>query len=213
MQKIKFIFLSLVTAAMLLTGCSAFGAPIPETEAFQGIDAETASLSATEAITAIDSEQAEIQEAVLLTQPPVLCLTDPLSSQINSFEIQSGNYSWSYPDGDEMCSPIACGPHPLDDVPGVRDKILKVSLYHDQDTTAYTYSCQIPPDRLLIRKWNSSDIGNTDAPELSVTTFENAPSSIELEPGFVYEFTLEWKEEHLEKNGFYGMASYAFITE
>lgn len=154
-----------------------------------------------------------IQNTILLTSAPALCLTDPLSSQINSFEIRSGNYSWNYQDGEEMCSLIACGVHPLDAALNAQDITLKLPHYQNQDTVTYTYSCEVSPDRMIIRKWNSSDIGSTDAQEVSVTTLESPSSLVELEPGFVYEFTLEWKEENLERNGFYGNASYAFITE
>ena len=45
---------------------------------------------------------------------PVIRLTDSLSSTANQFEVQSGNYNLSYPDGKEMQGVVACGSHPLD---------------------------------------------------------------------------------------------------
>lgn len=192
--KIKqILFLAVLTAAIFLTGCGTDEKQFPQFSQEES------------------SHEDRTEEP--LTSAPVLCLTDPLSSRINSFEIRSGNYSWNYQDGEEMCSSIACGSHPLDEVLVVRDTTLTLSGYQNQDAITYTYSCQVLPDELIIRKWNSSDIGNADAQEVSVTALENPSAYVELEPGYVYEFTLEWKEENLEKNGFYGIASYAFATE
>lgn len=148
-----------------------------------------------------------------LTSAPVLALSDPLASAPDSFELQSGSYNWNYPSGDQICSLIACGPHPLDGAPDPDSITLKLPRYNDQRTVTYAFSCQVPADALTIRQWNKTDIGNTDADVISVTSIDDPEPYVELESGYLYELTLEWKEENLDTNGFYGDASYVLITE
>lgn len=52
---------------------------------------------------------------VLLTEPPTFDLNDILSSQLNSFEIKSGNYVWNVRQNDEMKSIYACGSEPMEE--------------------------------------------------------------------------------------------------
>ena len=49
----------------------------------------------------------------VLQEPPSMKLSDVLSGTMEEFEVTSGNYTWNYPNGDEMTGGIACGAHPL----------------------------------------------------------------------------------------------------
>lgn len=148
-----------------------------------------------------------------LTSAPALVLSDPLASVLNSFELQSGSYTWNCKSGEEMRGIIACGSHPLDGAPDPDSITLKLPRYNGQNTAAYAFSSQVPADALTIRQWNKTDIGNTNAAAISVTSVDNPEPYVELAPGYVYELTLEWKEENLDTNGFFGEASYVLITE
>lgn len=155
-----------------------------------------------------DEIQANVD--VLLTQPPAVTLRDPLSSAYTDFEINSGNYSWNCMYEGEMQGVIACGPHPLDAYE--REK-LKLPRYQHMDAISYSFSATVAPDLLKIRQWDSADIGNIDAEEISVITYYYPSPMIELEPGRVYEFTASWKEDYADLRGFYGEASYVLVTE
>lgn len=90
---------------------------------------------------------------------------------------------------------------------------LKLPGYNGMDTVLYLFSWGVSPDMLTIREWSAEDMGNTEAEEKKVTTFNYPVSFVELKPGCIYEFTPVWKEENLEKNGFYGDADYVVMTE
>lgn len=144
-----------------------------------------------------------------LTDAPAISLTDPLSSQLNEYELRSGNYSWAVPQGKETMEMIACGMHPLDS--GTEQEPLKVPVYQKQDSVLYWINCSYTPDEFTLTEWNSADLGNLEAEPLSSITFTE--SSCELKKGRIYQLTLTWDRKHLEKRGFAGEASYRFITE
>ena len=87
----------------------------------------------------------------------------------------------------------------------------------EQNRVIYTFSTEADPDILTIRQWDISDAEtdteDTDAKEQFVTTLYYKNPLLELEPGKVYEFTAEWKEEKLSQNRFGGTASYVLVTE
>lgn len=142
---------------------------------------------------------------------PVIQLSDTLSSTVNKFEVQSGNYNLNYLDGKEMQGVVACGSHPLDKSQEKYEK-LKLPSYNGIDYVPYLFSCRIEPDRLTVKEWDASQSGDTEAAEISDIVYEDA-FLLELKPGKIYEITADWKEENLDKNGFYGKASYAVRTE
>lgn len=142
---------------------------------------------------------------------PVIRLTDSLSSTANQFEVQSGNYNLSYPDGKEMQGVVACGSHPLDQSQEKYEK-LKLPSYNGIDYVPCLLSCDIEPDRLTVKEWEASQSGDTEAAESADKVYEDS-FLLELKPGKIYEITADWKEENLDKNGFYGKASYAVRTE
>lgn len=155
----------------------------------------------------------EGREDILLLDAPSLSLKDALSGRMDYFTVQPGNYMWTHEENGEMQSVIACGAHPLDDADLVHTPVLELPRYHKMDFVSYFFSSVIAADRVTVRKWDGSALGNPDAPEAEVTFLEKGESLLDLEPGCVYELTLEWKEENFAENGFYGNASYAFVTQ
>lgn len=169
------------------------------------------SASPAETLQADETASGETKEFPVLTAAPDLTLTDPLSSTVNRFEVRSGNYSWSYIEGKELQSLVACGMHPLDANMEKTDK-LKVPNYNQMERVSYLVSSAVTPSRLTVRCWDISRLGDTGAEAEESVDYEDT-MMIELEPGKVYEITASWAEEDLTANGFYGEASYAVITE
>lgn len=148
---------------------------------------------------------------ILLTSAPELSLTDPLSSTLNQFVVQSGNYEWTVMEHGEAQSVAACGMHPLDSLAEQSDK-LKVPHYNKMDAVLFTVSAVIQPDHLSVSQWDDSALGVTEAEAEESLEYDDA-GMIELRPGKVYEITATWSEERLKERGFWGTASYSFITE
>lgn len=158
---------------------------------------------------AVTSETAAAD--ILLTSAPELSLTDPLSSTLNRFAVQSGNYEWTVMEHGEAQSVAACGMHPLDSLAEQSDK-LKVPHYNKMDAVLFTVSAVIQPDHLLVSRWDDSALGVTETEAEESLEYDDA-GMIELRPGKVYEITATWSEERLKERGFWGTASYSFITE
>lgn len=148
---------------------------------------------------------------ILLTSAPELSLTDPLSSTLNRFVVQSGNYEWTVMERGETQSVVACGIHPLDSLAESNDK-LRVPHYNKMDAVLFTVSAVIQPDYLLVSQWDDSALGVTETEAEECLEYDDA-GMIELRPGKVYEITVTWSEERLKERGFWGTASYSFITE
>lgn len=148
-----------------------------------------------------------------ITSAPTLILSQN-QEDTDTLEIRPGNFNWNYKNDDEtMTGGIACGPHPLDDEKLAHTPVLKLAQSDEINAIPYSFSCRVMPDNLTICKWNRSDLGNSDAQEISVTTPESPPEFLELEAGYVYEFTASWSEENLNENGFYGYTGYVLVTE
>lgn len=148
---------------------------------------------------------------LMLTSPPVINLSDPLSSTWESFEVLPGNYSWNYGSGGEMTGVIACGTHPLD--AAARIAKLELPKYQRMDTILYSIGMDVGPDRFIVRKWDADDVGNTQARELSVITIYEPTLLLHLETDKIYELTAIWEKEKADMRGFYGDAGYMFATE
>lgn len=148
---------------------------------------------------------------LLLTSPPVISLSDPLSSTWEPFEVLPGNYSWNYESGKEMTGVIACGAHPLEETARL-DK-LELPKYKNMDTVPYMIGLDAAPDRLIVRKWDAADAGNVQAEELSIITIYEPVLLLNLEPGRIYELAAIWEEEKTDQRGFNGVAGYIFATE
>lgn len=148
-----------------------------------------------------------------LSSAPTLLLASQQPEEA-TLEIRSGSFSWNYQNDDEtMIGMIACSSHPLDDETLSHTAILELPQKEETNAVTCSFSNRISPDELLIRIWNRSDLGDTDAQEISVTALEDPGMLLELETGYVYEITATWTEDSLTGNGFYGCASYVLVTE
>lgn len=148
----------------------------------------------------------------VLTEPPVLQLQDVLSSTYGEFEVRSGNYTWycQTENEDEMTCIAACGAGPLEEAE--KKERLKLPQYNKLDCVSYMVSWEVMPDSITVKVYDTADLGNADAKTLSDARYEEI-FTIGLKPERIYEITAEWKEEQLDKNGFYGNASYVIVTE
>lgn len=144
---------------------------------------------------------------------PVLKLSDALSSTNSSFKVEAGTYSWNYKNGNDISGLTACGSHPLESAQLPHTAKLEIPEYNRMEKVSYMLSCKVEPDVLKVCKWDAADIGNSKAAIQSKDIYRQPIFLVELEPGYVYEFTATWKKEKLEENGFYGEASYVFVTE
>ena len=176
-----------------------------ETETPSEFGSETA--PAASAATATDAPHVD----VLLTGPPEITLSDSLSSAYAPFTLRSGTGEWSWMDGDEVTSSIACGSAPPDMDPE-QTATLEVPDYNRLDSVPYLLSCVIPPDRVLLREWDIQDLGSPDAEPLSETEYSET-LFMELKKDRIYELVATWEEEKLEERSFCGEASYPFLTE
>lgn len=151
---------------------------------------------------------------ILLTSAPSLTLRNYLTDDLLSLTLRSGNYSWNYGTNDEMTAQIACGVHPLDEAK-LHPSALEVSplTAYSIPTFSFSFAGNIYPDSLTIRKWSHDDIDDTQTQPLTVSTFLSPFPLLELEAGYVYEITAEWKQENTAQNGCYGTASYVLLTE
>lgn len=143
--------------------------------------------------------------------PPNIALTDALSSTLNLFELCPSSYTWTHLQEEEAVSSVACGIHPLD-YP-FEDQTLTLPHYNGMDSVSYYLSCDIQPDLILLRAWDSADAGsdqNGEAEPLSIQIQENF---LPLVPNRIYEATLVWEDEKLQERCFCGNASYIFATK
>ena len=187
----------------------------PETDAVSETEStpetETPSEAESTSATASSAAAATAHADVLLTEPPEISLTDPLSSTYTTFTLRSGTSEWSWADKDGITSSIACGCAPLDLDPE-QAATLDVPDYNRMDSVPYLLSCVILPDRVLLREWDIQDLGSTDAEPLSEAQYSGA-LPIELKKSRVYELVAAWEEEKQEERSFWGEASYLFLTE
>lgn len=148
-----------------------------------------------------------------LSSAPALILTPDQPDGTGTIEIRSGNFNWQYKNDDEtMTGGIACGAHPLDDEELSHTAVLSLARYNETISVPYTFSCLIMPDKLILCKWSLSDLGNFEAQGNS-SVMEPPADVLELEAGYVYEFTAVWSEDKLNENGFYGTASYVLAAQ
>lgn len=154
------------------------------------------------------TDRTEMEHDVFLTGAPELQLTDILSSLMAETTITAENYSWNYEEEDGMESVTACGPHPLD--AGVEHTVIKIPDYQGTNGIVY-YRCAavIAPERQTISVWDSADAGNTEAERIAELTYYYKNWMLPLEAGRIYELSAEWTKDR----GFYGTASYVFVTE
>ena len=166
-----------------------------------------------ESIVVLDKEEELAQYDIMLTSAPEFVLIDTLSSQLNSIKIKSGNYSWNFKEDDKIKSITACGLEPIKEAKGDFAPKLKLPKYNKIDDVPYSFSTKIPPDMLTVSQWDIDDIDNSNIKKQTITTYYYKNPLLKLKTGKVYEFKAEWKKENLDKNNFYGTASYILVTD
>ncbi|MCI9559120.1 MAG: serpin family protein [Lachnospiraceae bacterium] len=147
---------------------------------------------------------------LLLNSAPEIELKDQLSSTMKTFPVKSGNFSWGWKEGDEIIEMVACGNHPLDIDLKNTDR-LEIPNYNGMEEVSYGIQCVVMPERVTVREWDISQLGDTQIAEPKEVDYSQ--QVILLKPDKVYEITAEWPKENLEKNGFFGEASYVVITD
>lgn len=164
-------------------------------------------------IVILTGDEEEGQEDILLTEVPEFTLQDALSGKMESVSLRSGNYTWNAEKNGEGSGTAARGAAPLKEAGMDFTARLRIPEYNGMDGAPYIFSTRISPDILTVRRWNADDMGKDEAgEEMTVKYYYKQPVLI-LEPGKVYEFAVEWKEENKDKNGFYGRACYVLVTE
>lgn len=147
---------------------------------------------------------------VLLTEAPPICLQDALSSQMDIFQVQSGNYEWNYRKGEETVSLVACGTHPMD---GAKEaERLTVPEYNKLEAAPYSISFSGKPDRISIREYAITNLGNVEAEPISENTCEET-FLVDLKPSRIYEIEAVWEEGKFAERGYSGNAGYVVVTE
>ena len=148
--------------------------------------------------------------AAEVEKPPVLFLE---SDGIVETPV-TGNYSWSYPTGnqDEWSEVEACGMAPTD--PAVPETFDHVLLMEDQ---VYTISWDsTPPDELIVFSWDTAVFNDqdhiNDYQENPEIILHRADGKITLKPDRVYDFQAKWTEINDGQKA-YGNANYYLVTE
>ena len=170
---------------------------------------ETVEISAENKIAAAEPET--VQEDLMLTYAPDITLTDTLSSVMNSVKLQAGNCSWNYMDGTDMTGIVACGAHPLDEAFLKNTEGWDLPEYQGTDELLVTWSCKVPPDKLVIREWDLEAAGNYEAEELSVTVYDAPVELLKIKTNRIYELTGVWNQD--SGRGYYGEGSYILVTK
>lgn len=162
-------------------------------------------------ITEIDEQAGSGHEDIMLTYAPKITLSDMLSSTANNTELQAGNCSWNYPENENMTSLVACGAHPLDEAFVERMAAWELPEYRNMDHVPISVSCQITPDWLTVREWETDAAGNYEAEEVSVTRYYYPVTMLKIEKDRIYELTASWLEE--SQRGYFGEGSYVLVTD
>lgn len=173
-----------------------------------------------------DTTEPELIEEnpVSFGNPPNLSLTELHLSSSKEFNVTSGNYQWSYRKDGETVSVVACGSHPLDinywtavmmipEVPYFErmDAVPYVTLWRNSPST----TLGTEPEQLVIRQWDISQIGNTEAePETENIrrSTDGKTDEVELKRDKVYEITAVWEDSQLETRGYAGEVSFVLVT-
>lgn len=158
-----------------------------------------------------ESEERPAQQDLLLTSASPMGLKDALSSNMQQFIVQSGNYSWNWLENGKRAGIEACGSHPLG-IDREKTDILKIPDYNGLKEVDYILSCTRMPKSVTVREWDISQLGKAETAEPSVKEYTGS-WVIPLKPDKVYELIARWPEEELAKQGFFGEASYIVVTD
>lgn len=148
---------------------------------------------------------------LLLNSAPEIKLQDVLSSNMETFSVKSGNFSWGWKEGDETVEMVGCGSHPLDTDLNKAER-LKIPNYNQMEDVTYMIQCVVMPENVMVREWDITQLGKSEEAEPKVISYSDS-GMIQLKQDKVYEILAEWPEEGLERSGFFGKASYVVITD
>ncbi len=158
---------------------------------------------------------------ILLKEPPLLGFSDMLSSQMNEFVISPNQYNWTYMNTEngeilEMVNvpevgTAATGLHPT--AAAKMTEWLRLTEYQGIDTWMYRLSCDVLPDKVLVKEYSIYDLGDVYADVRSEKVYTKDMLLIELIPGRIYEIVATWDKSHYEECGYYGEARYVLVTD
>ena len=160
---------------------------------------------------------------ILLKEPPLLGFSDMLSSKINQFEISANQYDWTYLDAEltedgvydfanaSEVGTSATGLYPTE--AAKMTKWLRLTEYQGADTWLYRLSCDVLPDKVVVKEYSIYDLGDVYADVRSEKVYTKDMLLIELVPGRIYEIAATWDRSHYEEYGYYGEARYVLVTD
>lgn len=146
------------------------------------------------------------KEDIMLTAAPEIVLRDRNSDTKEEFSLHSGNYSWSYREGEEMQSIIACGAAAMETAQTMEEKL---SVTAGPGTAVYALDCAVLPDRMNIQEWKKA-VGQTEPEQVSEITCYGPVLFLSVDPDRIYVIRAEWEEGGAD---FYGEAEYVLVTE
>jgi len=160
---------------------------------------------------------------ILLKEPPKLGFSDMLSSKINQFEISANQYDWTYLDAEltedgvydfANASEVGISATGLEPTAAAKmTKWLRLTEYQGIDTWLYRLSCDVLPDKVVVKEYSIYDLGDVYADVRSEKVYTKDMLLIELVPGRIYEIVATWDRSHYEECGYYGEARYILVTD
>lgn len=142
--------------------------------------------------------------------PPTLTVT---SANACSVTLKSSSYDWTYTQGLQSMTDIACGAHPLDE--NCRD-ITPVLEMPFAVSAAYFYTVTLDfgdhsPDSVSLRYWNDACWGDTEAQAetLSAQRQDDGTYTVEMIPSVgIFAVDASW-----DADDYQGAATYVFCTK
>ena len=142
--------------------------------------------------------------------PPALTVTNQAGGSV---ELKSGSYDWTYTQGLQGMTAIACGAHPLDE--NYRD-ITPVLEMPATVSAAYFYTVTLDfgddaPDSVSLRCWDSTCWGSTSVPSETVTAQqqEDGTYTAALIPSIgIFAVDAAWARDGRKSD-----ATYSFCTQ
>ena len=160
---------------------------------------------------------------ILLKEPPKLGFSDMLSSKINQFQISANQYDWTYLDAEltedgvydfANASEVGISATGLEPTAAAKmTKWLRLTEYQGIDTWLYRLSCDVLPDKVVVKEYSIYDLGDVYADVRSEKVYTKDMLLIELVPGRIYEIVATWDRSHYEECGYYGEARYILVTD
>ncbi len=162
-------------------------------------------------------EYVQPQKNPIVFTPPEMVLQDALAGNGTAFSVVSETYSLKYQetaDGNKITDIDAVAGNGRD-IPTTAVKgedWLQLYSYNDLEYAAYTVAFSKVPDEFTVKEYDLLRLGDITAVPESENTYKEM-AAIHLKPRRIYEIVVEWSEEKLDANGFYGTAVYIFATD